>query len=303
MKNSKLFILFLLIITLISCGDNKKQVTQGENESNVYVSSDKQLNLTFLLDLSDRIEPSKYPSTPSHYEKDIAVIQEFVEVFKNEMFNKKNKNMKGKMRIIFSPAPANVEINDIAKKLDINTSTMKPAEKTNLYRDIEANFTNNLKIIYEKTLESKNYIGSDVWRFFKNDVKDLAIDRDPAYRNILVILTDGYLYHQDTKMQEKNRYSYILPVTAKSLGLANADWKDKMESIDFGLIPATTDLDNLEVLILEVNPSKNASPYEEDIQKEVLSKWLTEMGVKKFNIYKTDLPQTTKTRIENFINQ
>ena len=81
-----------------------------------------------------------------------------------------------------------------------------------------------------------------------------------------------------------------------------ADWKSKMKEIDFGLIAPTKDLENLEVLVLEVNPSKYSSKYEEDIQKEVLSKWLTEMGVKKFGIYKTDIPQTTKKRIENFMN-
>ena len=75
-----------------------------------------------------------------------------------------------------------------------------------------------------------------------------------------------------------------------------------MKEIDFGLIAPTKDLENLEVLVLEVNPSKYSSKYEEDIQKEVLSKWLTEMGVKKFEIYKTDIPQTTKKRIENFMN-
>ena len=53
--------------------------------------------------------------------------------------------------------------------------------------------------------------------------------------------------------------------------------------------------------MLEINPSKNACPYEEDILNEVLSKWLSEMGIKKFEIYKTDIPQTTKKRIENFM--
>ena len=129
----------------------------------------------------------------------------------------------------------------------------------------------------------------------------MAIDNNPIYRNILVVITDGYIYHEDTKFKEGNRMSYILPQTAKSLGLTKSDWKEKIDKMDFGLIAPRKDLDNLEVLMLEINPSKNASPYEEDILNEVLSKWLSEMGIKKFEIYKTDIPQTTKKRIENFM--
>ena len=267
MKIFNIISLFAISMLLFSCGNNK----QKENsKNNISVESDdsKQLNITFLLDLSDRIEPSKYPNTPEHWQRDIAVIDEFVEIFKKEMNKNGNLNMKGKMRVLFSPAPKDESINEIAKALDVNTADMKPAEKKEVYKTIVENYQNGLKQIYDKTISTKNYIGSDIWKFFKNDVKDLAIDSDKnKYRNILVILTDGYVYHENSKIKEGNRLSYIL-----------------------------------EVLVLEVNPSKYSSKYEEDIQKEVLSKWLTEMGVKKFEIYKTDIPQTTKKRIENFMN-
>lgn len=302
MKIFNIISLFAISMLLFSCGNNQ----QKENsKNNISVESDdsKQLNITFLLDLSDRIEPSKYPNTPEHWQRDIAVIDEFVEIFKKEMNKNGNLNMKGKMRVLFSPAPKDESINEIAKALDVNTADMKPAEKKEVYKTIVENYQNGLKQIYDKTISTKNYIGSDIWKFFKNDVKDLAIDSDKnKYRNILVILTDGYVYHENSKIKEGNRLSYILSKTSKEMGLDGADWKSKMKEIDFGLIAPTKDLENLEVLVLEVNPSKYSSKYEEDIQKEVLSKWLTEMGVKKFEIYKTDIPQTTKKRIENFMN-
>lgn len=297
MKIFKVLTMIIVSLSLASCGG--KENTNSTGTSDNQSSKDKQLNITFLLDLSDRIEPSKYPNTPEHWQRDIAVIDEFVEIFKKEMNKNGNLNMKGKMRVLFSPAPKDESINEIAKALDVNTADMKPAEKKEVYKTIVENYQNGLKQIYDKTISTKNYIGSDIWKFFKNDVKDLAIDSDKnKYRNILVILTDGYVYHENSKIKEGNRLSYILPKTSKEMGLDGADWK----KIDFGLIAPTKDLENLEVLVLEVNPSKYSSKYEEDIQKEVLSKWLTEMGVKKFEIYKTDIPQTTKKRIENFMN-
>jgi len=40
---------------------------------------------------------------------------------------------------------------------------------------------------------------------------------------------------------------------------------------------------------------------DEDIIKAYLSKWFEEMGIKKHEIYNTDLPKETKPRIERFI--
>ena len=35
----------------------------------------------------------------------------------------------------------------------------------------------------------------------------------PDARNIMVILTDGYLFHENNKIKKDNAYSYILPQT------------------------------------------------------------------------------------------
>jgi hypothetical protein len=59
-------------------------------------------------------------------------------------------------------------------------------------------------------------------------------------------------------------------------------------------------LENLEVLVLEVTPSKE-SRNDEDYIKAYLKKWFNEMGIKKSEIYSTDIPTYTKKRIESFI--
>lgn len=293
-----------ICLFVTSCGDKKKTEaeTTGSNASETtYKSSNKQLNITMLLDLSDRIEPSKYAANPSHAERDMAAVKEVVDIFREEMRAKGNFKMKGKIKVLFSPIPEDNEINAIAQKLNINTAQLKPTEKTELYKNIETDFMANLQKIYETTLKTQNYIGSDIWRFFKNDVQDLVIDKDPQYRNILVVITDGYLYHNDTKIKENNRYSYILPELIKANGLVDSNWKTKMEELDFGLLNPLKDhkLDQVEVLFLEVNPSKQ-SPYEEDVLNAVLDQWFKEMGVAKYSIYQTDIPQNTKTKISNF---
>lgn len=279
---------------------NKGDEGSREEETGV-TNSEKQLNITFLLDLSDRIEPSKYPDSPEHYQRDQAIVKNFVDIFKNDMNKKGGYKAKGKMKIIFSPQPQDGNINKIASELNIDLFAMKPQEKKLVFTNLEDKFSGNLSKIYELTLSQKDYIGSDIWRFFKNDVKDFTITDLPDYRNILVIITDGYVYHKDSKIQEKNRTSFLIPQSITQNGFRNNNWREKFEKGDYGFITTRKDLENLEVLVLEVNPEKNYL-NDEDVIKAYLSKWFEEMGIKKYEIYNSDLPVNTKTRIEKFIN-
>lgn len=144
-------------------------------------------------------------------------------------------------------------------------------------------FTKNISQIYQSTLTAKKWIGSDIWGFISDKKVDAQCIRD-GYRNILVILTDGYLYYGPNKVKEGNSYSYILPQTLKDAGSS--------------LIVKRNDLKDLEVLMLEVNPY---TPLERDRLIEVLEQWFTEMEVSKFVVADTDMPVNTTNIINNFI--
>lgn len=286
----------------IQCGKetNKNKASEEGGANGSTPTQEKQLNITFLLDLSDRIDPTKNPNTPEHYQRDIAIINEFVSTFKNDMEKKGGYKAKGKMKVIFSPQPQDSNINKIASELNIDLSNVDVKEKKNVFENVSESFVKNLEIIYQTTIQNKNYIGSDVWRFFKNDVKDYAISNDENYRNILVILTDGYLYHTNSKDQQGNRSAYVVPESINSNKLYGNNWRDTFEKGDFGYITTRQDLENLEILVLEVNPIKTRLS-DEDVMKAYLEKWFKEMKVKKFEIYNTDLPSNTKLRIEKFL--
>jgi hypothetical protein len=297
-KTIKIIGITFLCLILTQCKKDEK-IESGKTETPV-ATSDKQLNITFLLDLSDRIEPSKYPISPEHYQRDEAIVKDFVDIFKQDMDKKGGYKAKGKMRVIFSPQPQDPNINKIASELNIDLSAMKPAEKKNVFNTLDNKFSGNLAKIYDLTIAQKNYIGSDIWRFFKNDVKDYAVIDNPDYRNILVIVTDGYIYHKDSQEQQKNRTSYLTPELITKENLRFGNWRNTFQQKDYGFITTRKDLQNLEVLVLEVNPEGN-SLKDEDIIKAYLSKWFEEMGVNKYKIYNTDLPVNTKTRIEEFL--
>jgi len=55
-------------------------------------------------------------------------------------------------------------------------------------------------------------------------------------------------------------------------------------------------------MVLEVNSSVNHK-NDEDIIRAFLGKWFDEMKTKDAQIYNTDLPESTRRRIENFFNE
>lgn len=113
-------------------------------------------------------------------------------------------------------------------------------------------------------------------------------------------MTDGYMYHENSKFVEGNKSSYITPEYIRAKGLTNANYAETIDKEGFGFIPAINNLQNLEVLVLGINPSKN-NPYEEDIIILYWQNWLKEMGVKKFDIKTADLPTNLDGVIEKFV--
>lgn len=275
----------------------------GETETKSKVSSElsdseKSLNITILLDLSDRLVRDL---TPDQSSRDIAIVQELSKMFKTSMEERGAFGANDKLKVMFRPAPADPNINSISRELNVDLEGLTPKEKKVIYDDVEDRFMSNLNLIYETTLEEKKWLGSDIWRFFKNDVGDLVIADESQFRNILVILTDGYIYHENSARTEGNKSTYITNRYFRRLGLhSKANWRNFLEENDYGLVPINEKFPSLEVLFLEVNPMEG-NLKDEDIIRWYLADWLEQMEVKDFRIYNTDLTSNTIQRLNNFI--
>lgn len=295
----------IAVFSLLSCSAPKEEAPPA-----------KQLNITVLIDLSDRVSPQINPANPSHFKRDLEIIKHIAEIFVKDMEGKTDGTgggfaAKGKIKVIFTPMPEDENINEIVKTLNIDLSKITglkriAAEKKKIHDTLPNIFTENLENIYSQTISQKKWIGADIWRFFKNDISDFCIEKStsPAYRNILIVLTDGYIYHKDSIYRDKNRYSYLLPSLIENYHLRNtSDIENAVKKADFGLLSVRRDLQDLEILVLEVEPSASHK-NDEDIIKIVLSKWFEEMGVskEKYKIYNSEVPEMTKTRIDRFIN-
>jgi hypothetical protein len=284
----------LLLVSTFSC---KRDSDKDEKEVLTKSPVVENYNISILLDLSDRISLKKNPNpTMEYYQRDLGYIKSVSEAFTDHLKSKRIRQIDDKMQLFFNPEPQDPEINSISNNLKISIDKNNASRE--LLSSINANYASKTSKIYDSALKDDNYVGSDIWNFFDEKVNDQCIEK--GYRNILVILTDGYMFYDATIIKEGNRTTFITSKLIQQNGLNTKDWQKKMQDQDFGFKTAEGDFSNLEVLVLGINPNRN-NPYEEKVIKAYWIKWFTEMKIKHFEIKNADLPSNTEKIIKDFI--
>ncbi|MGG8497724.1 hypothetical protein ACQY1Q_15040 [Tenacibaculum sp. TC6] len=301
-------IAFIGIPLLVSCktevAPKKTNIKILENKEITdcpdYLTKNKEnnLNVSILLDLSDRIDEKKYPNpTMEYFQRDLGYIKIIANRFLQHIQKKKLVLMNDKIQIYFEPEPADQTINQKSKELKL--AFTKDLSKEYIVA-AQLKYDSIPKQIYSIAKKSAKYAGSDTWRFFKEKVTRYCINE--CTRNVLVILTDGYMYHEETLLKDKNLTSYITPKNLRLNGLTTNKWESILEKNHYGFIPATEQLNDLEVLVIGlVNHDKKRNPYGKDVVKKYWENWLQTMGVKKFEVYGAELPSNIENTITNFM--
>lgn len=290
----KIILVSFCIVSVSSC----KQDSEDKNDKTIISHPiHDNYNVSILLDLSDRISIKKNPNrTMEYYQRDLGYIKSISEAFTQHLRSKRVRQIDDKMQLFFNPEPLDPEINSISKKLRIVIDKNNASKE--YLNSINSNYASQTSKIYESAIKDDNYIGSDIWSFFESKVKDQCIDNN--HRNILVVLTDGYMFYEDTRIIEENLTTYITPELIRKNGLNDKGWNEKIQNKNYGFIKANDDLSNLEVLVLGINPNKN-NPYEEKVIRAYWSKWFTGMKIKHFEIKTADLPSNMDIIIKDFI--
>lgn len=287
MRNKAIIILGVLIIAVISIylifsgGDTNN--TEPKTETKVSASKNNQpLNISIYLDLSDRIKPNGTEAL-SQKDKDIAVVDFIANYVKERAVKQKILPCKDRIKVFFYPEPADAKVALLSDKLEMDLAATPMKEKKPKLISFTDEFKNSLEQIYSSTIQTSSWLGSDIWGFFNKPIDNYCIK--DGYRNILVVLTDGYIYHASNKQSAGSAHSFILQQTLK----------DKNSS----LIVGRKGLENLEVLMLELNPNP---PTDQQKMEQVITEWLNNMGIQKHYVGETDVPSNTKMIIEKFLN-
>ena len=277
-----LFLLGALTLACSSCGDDNKKGGNTLQDGSVNPKQNQPINLTVFIDLSDRIIKTR--DGLKQAEKDTALLNTIAQYVADKAQSKNIRYAKDRMKIVFYPAPLDSAINKRAQALEVDFGHYTKKDlvaKLQRANDLASDFNKDLQVIYNDAIKQHNFTGSDIWGFFSSKVNDYCVK--DGYRNVLVILTDGYIYDLNHKIEENGKANFITKRTLAD-GIA--------------LMPTRQNVDNLEVLVLEVN----ANPVSDFTKiKSTISDWFDSMGIKTFKITETDLPSNTEGVIKEFL--
>lgn len=279
--------LFMALARICSSCENVNEETSNDSISNNEVVEPKgnlPLNLNVFIDLSDRIIKNRDGLRQDV--KDLEILNTIAQYVGHKAQSGNIKIARDHMKVLFYPAPVDSDIDKRAKALEVDFGSFTKKDlvaKLQRANDLASDFNKDLQVIYNNAIEQHNFTGSDIWGFFNSKVNNYCVRE--GFRNVLVILTDGYILDENHMVQDAGSANYI---TKSSL------------TKGLSLMPTGQKVDNLEVLVLEVN----ADPVGDFTRiQSTIAEWLNGMGIKTCKIAETDLPANTKVLIEDFLKK
>ena len=267
----KLLFVIVAAMSLCSCtAESQKKQQPVERPWNVSV----------YLDLSDRL--TKGNGEPQTL-RDTAIISNIIQLYVDNVVKHKIVPCNDKFQVFFYPTDGIQNASAVSNvlKVDLEQYTQSPAQKKEVLLRMQHEIMQNVTAIYESTLQNKKWLGSDIWGFFKNKIKISCVRQ--GYRNILVVLTDGYIYHAKSTVAQGNEYSYLLQSNISKPGTK--------------LMKCNEGLEDLEVLFLEINPTQYS--HTEKMQN-IIGAWMEEMGVQHYEVIETDVTANITPAITDF---
>ena len=276
-------------------------------------ASSTSLNLIVVPDLSKRIIDEV--NNPDQIKSDVDLLKHIWATFENN--TKLKINSKDRLIIdVTDEAQANGQFRTLANNLIFDLSEHK-GQSNRLYFDkIGGQFEENINQLYG--LAKKQPIGADYWYYFNRSLSK-HIQRTTLfdnYRNVLIILTDGYLEAQNKTKTGIAFYTGNYPSRFQTYN--NIKRGLPIEQALNGNIDRISDCSQhfpeLEVLVLEIKerkpgskeePSDPGTPRDYDILEYLWKDWFKTLEIKNTNdnffIARNDATQLTKKAITKFL--
>lgn len=294
-----------IIVLLTSCefksGDSSNSEVLAEIDDLCVVNSaditNENINLTIFLDLSDWIAPEnrKNKSIPTQ-EYCVGYIQSCASALVGSMVKIPLPSLDARIRVIAEPTPNQNDLNELIGDLNVQF------DKSNLTIEDLENFVESYKEkseqLYQYALKEQKFPGSDLFTFIDSKVTGKAIE--PKHKNVLVIISDGYMYFEDNLRNIDGKTSYITASKIKEFGLITSSWKTIYQADKRGFVPLSKNYEDLHVLLVGLNPNVQSNDYEREVLKKYWTDWLGP-SVADFDIIEIDLPSSVNEQIQEFI--
>ncbi|MEX2345567.1 MAG: hypothetical protein WD604_08135 [Balneolaceae bacterium] len=233
-------------------------------------------NIIVLLDLSNRIKPTK---NPKQAEKDQQIIQSLINSFEERQRKYLFQRSKDKLSVVVAnQRDSEIDVHQYGEKLSIDmTSSRSKRMNKPIFDNEKQALTESLENLYAEAIKAKT-TGADIWTYFRDNLGS-DLESSSEYENYVVILTDGYMdFDEDlAKVRQPNtfmNYSNIHELRNKK------DWEDIFVNQNMALQPHPGEFNNTKILVLEIIPKDPVVNVNElPIIKKFWSTWLDEMEI------------------------
>ena len=232
---------------------------------------DLKYNYVILLDLSDRILQN------GQIESDTSIISGLYDLFLEKLKDELYFNTKDEFKVLIAEQNkqfANNKIYKIQDSLYINMEDVPMREKKDI-RNSKVNYLNNVRDLYKEARFSENpndYKGANISGYLKNQFSNDTISGENT-RNFLFILTDGYQYVADKNYRPIDNWASV------------------------------TDLSDVSVAVVEINPLKNRGDDELNRVKDAWELWLSKMGAYDILLLNKQGNIKVKKQLANFVSK
>lgn len=255
------------------------------------------LSATVAVDLSSRIDPD---SLPNQAIRDQAAVNAVLDVFRQTVKQKLYIASNDRLSVELIPQKDNPQAFGYLDRLTINMASTPVDERRQSLDSLTADFRAYLDTLYAEATEIERYWGADLHRYFEEFRVDTGASSSAPARNVLVVLTDGYVIAEDNMYREGCRSNYLNADILDQFR-EQSNWEKEFERRDCGLIPPRHDLGNLEVLVIGLRPRSHFN--EGAILRRYWSKWMREMNVQRFSIHPScTSPDDCRRLVRGFMN-
>jgi len=275
------FFRFLILFVLLS--------------ATVLANSPRPVNYVVLLDLSDRL------LAPDQARRDAALVQAVFADFDRRVKKQLIINAKDRFRVVIAPQRGvGYQPDAYMESLYLDMSALTMNVKRQRLDALRTELPRQLTRLYAEAMAGKrqprDFAGSDLWQYAN---EQLPTDLDPAYDNVLVVLTDGYFDFENNRnaLKQGNRAT-----DSRMLDRLRRDpnWPKTLDRPTEGLIPVQKPLPSLTVCVAEIRP-KYPNLTEADLLTALWTKWLRESKVRRWVVQQQAGLSKSLTRLHEFL--
>jgi hypothetical protein len=240
-----------------------------------------------LVDLSDRIDLQLHPGQA---QRDTTIIRAIADEFANVVRRNRYLFSHDRLRALFVGG----ENQPLEPRVDVGQMNLQHRV---VVRELPKELRRfELEASAPLFAKRKNYVGADLWSWFKFNAPRQLVNDDPnrAIRRRIIILTDGYLQFSPKIKRD--------PGTAMRMDLmrGRTDWERIYAK--YALKPTGSTLPDTKVLLLELAPVRpEVYTTEEEILRRYWTDWFRSMSVQTDLLTNREALPTIQDEIRRFL--